>query len=54
MENKWAKALEEGKEVTVDINPVYEAGSKRPTKFVARYTIDGQQCQRIFRNKSGG
>ncbi|MCA6064819.1 DNA/RNA non-specific endonuclease, partial [Thalassolituus marinus] len=54
MENTWAKALEEGKEVTVDIKPVYEAGSKRPTKFVARYTIDGQPYKSIFKNQSGG
>ncbi|MFP6845133.1 MAG: DNA/RNA non-specific endonuclease, partial [Thalassolituus sp.] len=54
MENKWAKALEEGKEVKVDIQPVYEGASKRPSKFIVKQTIDGKTTKKIFKNKSGG
>ena len=54
MENKWAKALEEGKEVTVDIQPIYEAGSKRPSSFEVIYEIDGKEYFADFLNQAGG
>lgn len=56
MENKWAKALKEEppKSVEVDIKAVYEGESKRPSKFVVRYKVDGKPSKRIFKNKSGG
>lgn len=51
MENKWADALKDGKDVKVDIKPVYEGNSKRPSKFVAKYTVDGEPFKSILKNK---
>jgi hypothetical protein len=50
MENEWGKALKDGKKVDVDLRPVYEGGSKRPDKFIARYKIDGKLYKRRFKN----
>ncbi|WP_206191792.1 DNA/RNA non-specific endonuclease [Shewanella carassii] len=54
MENKWADALKSGKEVSVDIKPIYEGASKRPTAFDVKYWIDGKQKQTFFENRHGG
>ncbi|MCA6064824.1 DNA/RNA non-specific endonuclease [Thalassolituus marinus] len=54
MENKWTKALEEGKEVTVDIQPIYEAAGKRPSSFEVIYEIDGKEYFADFLNQAGG
>ncbi len=40
IENEWAKALENGKKVTVDIDINYDGISERPTSFDISYTID--------------
>jgi hypothetical protein len=54
MENKWADALKAGKEVSVDIKPIYEAASKRPVAFDVKYMIDGKKKTAFFENKQGG
>lgn len=41
MENEWAKLLEGGNEVKVDIRPIYDNVSKRPTSFEVDYSING-------------
>lgn len=42
LENTWKSALQEGKEVNVKIEPIYEGDSARPSKFKVDYTIDGK------------
>ncbi|MCE5287479.1 MAG: hemagglutinin repeat-containing protein [Pelosinus sp.] len=43
LENTWRSALQEGKEVNVKINPMYEGNSVRPSEFKINYTIDGKK-----------
>lgn len=52
MEGEWQKALKRTPpgEVTVDINILYKAASKRPLGFVVNYTIDGIPYRQKFRN----
>ncbi len=40
IENQWAKALENGQKVTVDIDINYDVGGTRPISFDVSYTID--------------
>ncbi|NMC40889.1 MAG: hypothetical protein GYA43_06920 [Bacteroidales bacterium] len=41
MENDWARALKDGKQVNVKIEPVYKGDSLRPDSFNVTYSIDG-------------
>ncbi|EPX1287305.1 DNA/RNA non-specific endonuclease [Escherichia coli] len=41
MENTWANALKDGKQVNVKIEPVYTGENKRPDSFSVIYSIDG-------------
>ena len=41
IENDWAKAIQEGKQVTVNVEIKYDADGLRPTEFNVEYTIDG-------------
>ena len=41
LENRWTKAIEDGKNVKVEINVKYEAEGLRPKEFDIRYEIDG-------------
>ena len=50
MENQWAKALEDGKEVNVSITPEYSGDSFRPDSFIVKYTIDGETSVKVFEN----
>ncbi|HFZ1005048.1 TPA: DNA/RNA non-specific endonuclease [Klebsiella aerogenes] len=55
MENTWAKALGEGKEVKVNIQPSYIGDSVRPEKFKVVYSIDGgRPIEKVFNNSPGG
>ena len=55
MENSWAKALSEGKEVKVTIQPSYVGDSARPEKFYVQYSIDGgRMIEETFKNAPGG
>lgn len=54
MENAWAKALGEGKKVTVLIDTIYEGSSMRPSKFLVEYTIDGNTVRKTLENIAGG
>ncbi|USK52404.1 DNA/RNA non-specific endonuclease [Bacillus sp. CMF12] len=41
-ENQWAKAIEEGKDVSVNVKINYEGNSLRPSSFDIEYEIDGR------------
>lgn len=51
LENELAKAVAEGKEVYIKIEPQYEGDSKRPVSFKVTYTIDGETFEKVFENK---
>lgn len=53
IENKWATALSQGKEVIVDIRPEYLGTSKRPVAFNINYSIDGEKVSRRLLNEYG-
>lgn len=50
LENQWAKALEEGKDVSVSVKLNYVGDSLRPDSFDVRYTIDGFPFSRRIKN----
>ncbi|MCB0077369.1 MAG: WXG100 family type VII secretion target [Anaerolineales bacterium] len=50
MEQEWAAALKRGESVRVDIRPVYEGVSNRPTRFEVDYWIDDIKQNRSFQN----
>lgn len=50
MEMGWKKALEAGKTVEVNIQPLYKGTSLRPHKFVAEYWVDGVKEMKVFTN----
>jgi hypothetical protein len=54
VENVWKKALTEGKEVIVNVRPVYQGNSSRPVEFEVDYTIDGVKDFHVLTNYEGG
>ena len=55
LENRWAKALQEGKTVYVKIEPLYEGTSLRPESFYITSSIDGETLlEHTFKNAPGG
>jgi hypothetical protein len=50
MENEIAKALADGKDVTLKIDITYENDSNRPSKIKVTYTIDGKETIVVFDN----
>ncbi|CNL95780.1 DNA/RNA non-specific endonuclease [Yersinia aleksiciae] len=55
MENTWANALKDGKQVNVKIEPVYSGDSVRPESFNVIYTINGgRPKEQAFINAPGG
>ncbi|WP_178120943.1 hemagglutinin repeat-containing protein [Pseudomonas atagonensis] len=55
MENSWAKAIDEGKDVSVKILPTYSGSSVRPDSFVVTYRIgNGREVRERFVNAPGG
>ncbi|WP_077358662.1 T7SS effector LXG polymorphic toxin [Virgibacillus halodenitrificans] len=42
LENQWAKAIEKGKDVSVNVKVIYEGNSLRPSSFDIEYEIDGR------------
>ncbi|EOW2402474.1 hemagglutinin repeat-containing protein [Cronobacter turicensis] len=55
MENTWATALKEGKQVKVKIDPVYSGSSVRPDKFTIQYQIgNNKPIRETFQNAPGG
>lgn len=52
MENEWAKALDEGKDVKVEIKAIFDGESKRPSRFNVSYWYDGvKQKTPTFKNE---
>ncbi|MES1042720.1 DNA/RNA non-specific endonuclease, partial [Peribacillus simplex] len=54
LEYAWAKALREGQQVSVDIKPIYEGQSLRPSRFEIKYKIDGKKAVEVLENIYGG
>lgn len=54
LENTWKKALVEGKEVKVNVKPIYEGKSTRPSEFKINYSINGKKYSERLTNYSGG
>ncbi|MBW5457178.1 hypothetical protein GPJ60_06845 [Clostridium sporogenes] len=50
IENQWARALEEGKNVKVNIEIKYEGNSLRPSEFNVKYEIDGKRYRQSILN----
>lgn len=49
------KALSEGKDVKVNIQPSYTGNSARPDKFYVEYSINGgRMISETFKNAPGG
>ncbi len=54
MENEWADALKNGKEVEVRIRVEYEGDSKRPSRFIVEHVIgEGDAVRTEFVNEAG-
>lgn len=52
MENEWAKALKDGQDVDVLIEPIYEDKSIRPSQYEVVYQINGRIYSKIFENQA--
>ncbi|MRI68741.1 hypothetical protein GH885_20775 [Gracilibacillus thailandensis] len=50
LENKWAKAIEEGKHISVNVKVNYEKNALRPSSFEIKYVIDGVIKKRVLKN----
>ncbi|WP_332651494.1 DNA/RNA non-specific endonuclease [Lysinibacillus sp. 54212] len=50
LENKWAKAIEEGKQVSVNVKVNYDDDSLRPISFEVKYVIDGVVKKQVLEN----
>ena len=50
LENQWAKALEAGKDVSVNVKVNYVGDSLRPDSFEVGYSIDGDYTKQFIKN----
>ncbi|MBQ2934440.1 MAG: DNA/RNA non-specific endonuclease [Clostridia bacterium] len=50
MENIWAKALDNGQKVSVDIKVQYDGDSMRPSGFVVNFTVDRKKTNKTIKN----
>lgn len=50
LENSWAKALKEGKDVSVNVKINYSGDGLRPSSFEVSYSIDGDFIKHIISN----
>lgn len=50
LENLWAKSLEQGKKVEVEIEIIYKGNNLRPASFNIKYKIDGKSYSKIIKN----
>ena len=50
IENQWAKAIEEGKNVKVKVETKYDGNRLRPSEFNVQYEIDGKYFERDILN----
>lgn len=55
LENKWSRAIRDGKKVDVKVEIKYQGDDLRPSEFIIEYTIDGEQkTKRITNDFWGG
>ncbi|MFM7334853.1 MAG: DNA/RNA non-specific endonuclease [Tabrizicola sp.] len=54
LEQEWLDALETGKDVKVNIQPVYAGGNARPDLFQVSYSINGVERTRTIYNTPTG
>lgn len=52
LEMSLRDAVEDGADVNLKVEPMYESDSKRPDSYVVTYTVDGDKNVRVFRNES--
>lgn len=52
LEDKWAKELENGNKVEVDIKTHYKGDSERPDRFRVSYTIEDQEGNKNYYSKT--
>ncbi|GAA0110428.1 hypothetical protein UT300015_35250 [Clostridium tertium] len=50
IENEWATAIKQGKQVKVNVEIKYDGDGLRPSKFNIKYTIDGKPFSRNILN----
>ena len=50
IEEQWATAIKEGKNVKVDVEVKYDGDSLRPSKFDVKYVIDGKEYMQSILN----
>lgn len=50
IENQWADAIKNGKQVTVNVDIIYDGVNIRPAAFNVEYTIDGQYFSKYIIN----
>jgi len=50
IENKWAKAIDEGKNVKIDAEIKYDGNNLRPSGFDVKYEIDGKSYRQSLSN----
>ena len=50
LENKWAKKIKAGKQVTVYVDVLYRGDNMRPTGFAVVYTINGEEFEKNIPN----
>lgn len=51
MENRWADAIVDNKDVKIQVEAIFSGSSQRPTKFEVKYSIDGQPFSEKFINQ---
>ena len=54
MEKEWADAIRAGKEVKVEVSPIYAGSGRVPTKIDVTYWIAGTRDTKTFVNTPGG
>lgn len=50
MENSWANAMVDGKDVKIEVKAIFDWNSKRPNKFEVDYWIDSVKQTMYFNN----
>ncbi len=53
LEDTLAEAVNDGADVRLKVEPVYEDDASRPSEFRVTYSIDGEKDAVIFKNRSG-
>ena len=50
IENQWATAIKEGKQVKVNVDIKYDGNGLRPSEFNVKYEIDGKRYRQSILN----